>query len=251
MTSSVEVRAQIVETVRRDLIGPLPVDVAPGDADLQRERLSAIDQPSWLYLTGYIAPIQNLGDERLVNDAEIQEEAETEVGDLVEDEGEEIAGGDAADDDQAPEAPVTRRRFAPSSIGLTVLVPASVSTVTVRITWGDYGTEPPLSAMQLTEEGATEPEVEWLRQPRDETVELPVPEGGKGRPVVVPSSAPPGLPGGGLELIAHARPFTIEVPGEAPREVRALSVFLVNRRKSARRRYADVTYAFQARSLSW
>jgi hypothetical protein len=238
-----EVRGQIVDMVRRDLIGPLPEDIEPADADLQRERLR--EQPSWWYLTGYIAPIQDLGDERLLSDAEIQEETETEVGDLVEDEGEEIAGGGAADDDSPPEAPATRRRFAPSSIGLTVLVPATARTVTVRVTWGDYVTEPPLSTMQLTEEGA-EPEVEWLRQPRDEIVDLPVPDAGKGRPMVVPDSAA-GLPGGALELVAHARPFTIALPGEAPREVRALSVFLVNRRKTARRRYADVAYAFQAR----
>jgi hypothetical protein len=245
VTNSVEVRGQIVDMVRRDLIGPLPEDIKPADADLQRERLR--EQPSWWYLTGYIAPIQDLGDERLLSDAEIQEETETEVGDLIEDEDEEIAGGGAADDDTPPEAPTTRRRFAPSSIGLTVLVPATARAVTVRVTWGDYVTEPPLSAMQLTEEGAGEPEVEWLRQPRDEIVDLPVPDAGKGRPMVVPDSAAPGLPGGALELVAHARPFTIALPGEAPREVRALSVFLVNRRKAARRRYADVAYAFQAR----
>jgi hypothetical protein len=245
VTNSVEVRARIVELLRRDLIGPLPAGVAQGDADLQHERLR--EQPSWWYLTGYLAPIEDLGDERLVSDAEIQEEAETEVGDLVEDEAEEVAGSSAADDNQPPEMPVTRRRFAPSSIGLTVLVPAAVRAVTVAITWGDYTTEPPLTTLQLTEEGPTGPEVEWLRQPREATVELAVPEAGKGRPAVLPDSAAPGLPGGALELVAHARPFTLEPPGEAAREVRALSVFLVNRRKAARRRYADVAYAFQAR----
>jgi hypothetical protein len=245
VTSSVEVRARIVELLRRDLIGPLPAGVAQRDADLQHERLR--EQPSWWYLTGYLAPIEDLGDERLVSDAEIQEEAETEVGDLIEDEGEEVVGSSAADDNQPPEMPVTRRRFAPSSIGLTVLVPGTVRAVTVVVTWGDYTTEPPLSTMQLTEEGPTGPEVEWLRQPRAATVELAVPDTGKGRPVVVPDSAAPGLPGGALELVAHARPFTLEPPGEAPREVRALSVFVVNRRKAARRRYADVAYAFQAR----
>jgi hypothetical protein len=96
VTSSVEVRAQIVELLRRDLIGPLPADVAQGDADLQHERLH--EQPSWWYLTGYLAPIEDLTDERLVSDAEIQEEAETEVGHLIEDEGEEVAGSSAADD---------------------------------------------------------------------------------------------------------------------------------------------------------
>ena len=89
-----------------------------------------------------------------MSDAEIQEEAETEIGDLIEDEGEEVAGSSAADDDQPPEMPVTRRRFAPSSIGLTVLVPATVRAVTVVVTWGDYTTEPPLTTLQLTEEGA-------------------------------------------------------------------------------------------------
>jgi hypothetical protein len=62
VTSSVEVRARIVETVRRDLIGPLPEDIEPADADLQRERLR--EQPSWWYLTGYSAPIEDLRDER-------------------------------------------------------------------------------------------------------------------------------------------------------------------------------------------
>ena len=152
--------------------------------------------------------------------------------------------------------PTTIRRPRRRPRGAASLPPRSASPCwcrrrrgpsTVRVTWGDYVTEPPLSTMQLTEEGAAEPEVEWLRQPRDEIVELPVPDAGKGRPVVVPDSAASGLPGGALELVAHARPFTIALPGEAPREVRALSVFLVNRRKAARRRYADVAYAFQAR----
>ena len=83
---STAARARIVEMVRRDLIGPWPVDIAPGDADLQRERLR--EQPSWWYLTGYIAPTEDDRDEQLVSDAEIQEETETDVGDLVDDEQE-------------------------------------------------------------------------------------------------------------------------------------------------------------------
>jgi hypothetical protein len=245
VTSSVEVRAQIVELVRRDVIGPLPEDIEPRDANLQRERLG--EQPSWWYLTGYIAPIEDIRDERLVSDAELQEETETEVGDLIDDDGEETAGRGTTEDDSPPEAPVTRRRFAPSSIGLTVLVPTVVQTVTVRVSWGDCATEPPLTQLQLTDEAALEPDVDWVRQPRDEVVEITVPTAGKGRPVLVPESAAPGLRGGGLELIAYARPFTIEPPGEVPQELRALSVFLVNRRRAARRRYADVSYAFQAR----
>jgi hypothetical protein len=37
---SVEIRSSIVRAFRRDLYGPLPDRVDPGDADLQRERLS-------------------------------------------------------------------------------------------------------------------------------------------------------------------------------------------------------------------
>ncbi len=35
MTTSDKVRARLVEMLRRDLVGPLPPDVAPSDADLQ------------------------------------------------------------------------------------------------------------------------------------------------------------------------------------------------------------------------
>ena len=51
-SSSVEARRQIVEALRRDLVGPLPIDVAPDDADLQAERLG--QTPSSWYLTGFI-----------------------------------------------------------------------------------------------------------------------------------------------------------------------------------------------------
>jgi hypothetical protein len=39
-TTSVDIRARILDAFRRDLIGPLPERVCPSDADLQRERLS-------------------------------------------------------------------------------------------------------------------------------------------------------------------------------------------------------------------
>lgn len=51
---SVDVRLSIVRAFRRDLYGPLPDRVEPGDADLQRERLN--DSPSRWYLTGFLAP---------------------------------------------------------------------------------------------------------------------------------------------------------------------------------------------------
>lgn len=48
--ASTDIRARLVETLRRDLIGP-----GPQDADLARERLK--EKPSGWYVTGYLAPV--------------------------------------------------------------------------------------------------------------------------------------------------------------------------------------------------
>lgn len=240
MTSE-SARAAIVTMFRRDLVGPLPTDVAPGDSDLQTERLA--EAPSSWYLTGFIAPLEESAG-TADDDPDRQEDAETEADEVAAD-GPVAAG--AADDDNPPETPATRRRYLPSSIGLTVLVPDTVEAVDVRLTWGDYVTEPPLPASVLTAEDAEAPRVHWVRRPRERTVRLRVPKSGKGNPILVPDSAAEVRPGGALEVQAHARLFTLKEPGEPQRTARALSVFLVNRRKPARRRYADVAFAFQAR----
>ncbi len=249
MTSAADVRAWILATFRRDLVGPLPVDVAPGDADLQRECLA--EPPSAWYLTGFIAPMEEA--ERLAADDDLDaaEERETLSGTTAtgDDGTDGMEAAVAAPDDAQPEAPATRRRFTPSSIGLTVLVPDEVEAVDVRVTWGDYVTEPPLPAAVLAggPDDGTAPKVQWRRRPRRSPVRLPVPRSGGQRRRPVPDSAAAQRPGGGLELVSHARPFTIDEPGEAPRRVRALSVFLVNARDAAGRGFADVAYAFQAR----
>ncbi len=240
MTTSDKVRARLVEMLRRDLVGPLPPDVAPSDADLQNERLR--EPPSSWYLTGFIAPLDEGFDE--ADNLDAQEEAETDAGDLADGATE---SGPLADDDAAPETPSTSRRYLPASIGLTVLVPDTVDAVAVRITWGDYVTEPPLPTGVLLSDDADAPKVEWLRRPRERSIRVPVPRAGKGDPILVPDSAPEQRPGGALEIQAHARPFTLKPPGEPSQPVRALSLFLVNRRKPVRRRYADVAFAFQPR----
>lgn len=242
MTNSSETaRAAIVEMFRRDLVGPLPADVAPGDADLQTEHLA--EAPSSWYLTGFIAPVEE-STGAADDDPDRQEEAETEAGEVAEDGA---AAVEASDDDSPPETPTTRRRYLPSSIGLTVLVPEAVDDVDVRLTWGDYVTEPPLAASVLTSEEIDGPRVHWVRRPRERIVRVAVPKSGKGAAVLVPDSAAEQRPGGGLEVQAHARPYTLTEPGEPPQTVRALSVFLVNRRKRLPRRYADIAFAFQAR----
>ena len=79
MTTSTEVRARLVEMLRRDLVGPMPPDIAPGDTDLQAERLR--ESPSSWYLTGFIAPLDEGGDD--ADDLDAQEEVETDAGDLT------------------------------------------------------------------------------------------------------------------------------------------------------------------------
>lgn len=135
MTASVDIRSKIVEMFRRDLIGP-----GDQDTDLALERLN--ESPSRWYLTGFLAPAEDplgLDGEGDDDDPSAQEEMEIDV----EETDSEGAGG-AAGDNEEPEAPNTRRRFLPSSIGLTVLLPPDVKEIEAKISWGDYRTEPAL-----------------------------------------------------------------------------------------------------------
>ncbi len=106
----------------------------------------------------------------------------------LEEPAEEGAGG-AAGDDAPPETPSAKRRFLPSSIGLTVLLPPDVTEIEARVCWGDYRTEPPLSedlflpdeSAETGEDGKRKkkdrPFVEWVREPKEQTVRIAVPDG--------------------------------------------------------------------------
>jgi len=64
---------------------------------------------------------------------------------------------------------------------------------------------------------------------------------------VVRESAAPANPGGALELAVSVRPIqTAGIDGRR-RDLLAVSVFLVNRRSEALRRYGDLSFCFQAR----
>ncbi len=104
-TTSLAVRAHLVDTFRRDLVGP-----SPHDTDLARERLN--ENPSRWYLTGFLAPADDPlvldapGAEAAEADPSVQEEMEIEA------DGPETDGaGGAATDAEAPDAPNARRRF--------------------------------------------------------------------------------------------------------------------------------------------
>jgi hypothetical protein len=238
--SPAAIRERLVDTLRRDLIGP-----GPGDADISRELLK--NNPSRWYLTGFLAPaledisdgIENIEDE---GDPHFSDEpADPETG---------IGGGRAADDTPDDE-PSARKTRVPSSCGLTVLVDASVEEVEVSLSWGDYVTVPPLpEEVFVDEKKQFDPSyrnVQWQRVPGQATLRLAVPKDGRGRPMIVPGSAGVQRPGGALYLDAHARPYTLDQPDGSKRNVMALTVMIVNRRNNTRRRFIDVTFAFQVR----
>src|SRR5262245_49101383 len=245
-----DVRSIIVGKFRRDLVGP---DISPADADIACERQS--ENPSRWYLTGFLAPIADALTQEAPSKEEDNPSAQEEMETFTAVQDEPGAGGAAGDDDP-PEAPNSKRRFLPSSVGLTVLLPPDVAEIEARVSWGDYLTEPRLpESMLLPEEEelsdadpkAPKPQkVDWIRAPRERVVPVPVPDGRAEDPVVVPESAAEQRSGGSLVLETHARKFSFATP-EGTEQVTALTVFLVNKRAEVRRRYADVSLVFQAR----
>src|SRR5271168_530875 len=141
--TSAEVREELVNALRIDLVGPTPeglVDAA--------ERLD--QAPSRWYLTGFLVPA-NAGQEQ-VTDAD----ADDDVLETAEPPG-------ATDDDAPRERTAARERRLPSSMGLSVLLPGEAQRLSVRITWGDYRLEAESSGPEI-----------WKRIARDETKDLDV-----------------------------------------------------------------------------
>jgi hypothetical protein len=247
MTTSAAVRSRLVDTLRRDLIGP-----GPQDADLVRERLK--EKPSGWYVTGFLAPVPEPagpsdvpadGSGKQDDEGEAFEEGDPLVGEDIGSDSE--AGPARAADDGEDDAPPTVRIRAPSSLGLTVLLDAEVREVQVNLTWGDYVTVPPLSEEELLDDGAGAPEVVWDRVPGVANLRVPVPADGKRKTITVPASGGAQRPLGALQLEVHARPYDVMDSDGTMCRLRVLTVMVVNRRDSVRRRYQDVTYAFQVR----
>lgn len=259
--SPVEVRERLVDLLRRDLVGPHP-DI---DQDLEREILSGTSPSTW-YLTGYLGPRQKTGAEKrqatvLGEDAAGEEAAELQIDILRGSESMEQGAtgrGNAEDENSAERPPM--RSFEPSSLGLTVLLPRDAASLDVRVTWGDYVTEPPLEtaiflpeARKAAEAAGEKPKeppkksLNWRRIPRGETLTIAISPGDKPREYLIPDSASPMAPGGGLQLVVTARPTQTAGIDGVHRDLLSVSVFLVNARTEALRRFGDVAFCFQAR----
>jgi len=203
---SVEVRSRLVDALRLDLIGPSDTLGDPKEVLLQ--------SPSRWYLSGFLVP---LGADLT------QRTAEDSADDL--DQAGESGGG--LDDDEQPERPAARQRYMPSSIGVSLLVPASAQHIAVKASWGDYRLR-------------SETPEEWERTPREESLSLDLSKAGEQpREMDLPATK-------GLKIAYLSRPVGIlAAEANVPAGARTVSVFLVNRRAPQPDAKKDEAFAFQ------
>lgn len=228
--TATEVRSALVDTLKIDLIGP---DNAHPFARELLER-----SPIVWYLTGFLAPSGAKAEARCDTSPEADEELD--------------AGGDrtGGDDETQPDKGPKRRGLFPVSMGLSVLVPKGVSTLSAHVAWGDYASkseddEESAGDGEAGEEGASDSNSAkrrkgpppWRREPRDEDVDLSI-------PTVVTGPTTTAIPGSrGLVLVVTVRDLG---PGVArmPAGTRAVSVFVVNQRAAPEKQSVE-SFAFQ------
>ena len=214
-TTSLQVRAALAHALRLDLIGPGP------DGEHADEALPGWERPSVWYLTGFLVPTGTPAAEKADDDEDDDFDGEVP----------ERAG---LAEESTQHGKRAKRRFFPSSMGLSFLVRPDAATIRVTATWGDYrrGEHVDSSGKRLDA---------WLRTPRAETVDIPLGGGADPTRHKVPGS-------GGLLLHAVERTIPTErLGGRIEPGTRAVSVFLVNERPPVEdRRDADEAYAFQA-----
>lgn len=235
--SAPRVRHELIRALRLDLVGPEPARFSE-DSQYAAERLPM--RPSRWYLTGFLVPRETPEEEKS------DEGSQEEIDGFADDKG-------SADEDTATEKSAARRVFLPSSIGLSVLVPAGSDTIKAVVRWGDYSPEarPPgedaktgdRSEGQASADGQNREEVRadevWRRTGYEQGVVLPLPKP-KAKPtrVQVPDS-------NGLWLYAYARPADF-VGSRLIVGTQSVAVFLVNERTPGDKESPDTGYVFQA-----
>jgi hypothetical protein len=116
MANSEAIRSELVEALQLDLVGP------SNDHAFARELLP--DAPSRRYLTGFLVP----------SDAPVEQRTDETADDEIDSAGD----GDAIDDDAPPDRGAARKKFLPSSMGLSLLIDPEVPELEVTVCWGDY-----------------------------------------------------------------------------------------------------------------
>jgi len=215
---SLEVRERLVEALELDLVGPWHTH------EFADELLPGWVRPSNWYLTGFLIP----ADAPLEQSAD--DDADDELGEVPESEGEE------GDEEQG----AAKKGFFPASLGLSTLVAAQASSLSVTVRWGDYAPSEHRSEQREREGEADKPLPVWRRTPRERDVTVPLGDGSASTAVLsVPDS-------GGLELQLVERDIPAAGPaGGIPAGTRSVSLFLVNRRPAEKDR-PDRAFVFQA-----
>ena len=235
--TSENIRSEIVQALRLDLIGP------DNDHAFAHELLP--EPPSRWYLTGYLVP----------RSAPERQRCDPTSADEIDAAGEGGGGDDAANPDKG----AARKSFLPSSMGLTVLVAPGVETLDAAVRWGDYLFEGAPEEEPIEDEGdidipdVAEPRenygavavrkqtIGFRRTPREERLGICLPKPGESLATFdVPNS-------NGLRVVVNARTVssTAQFAGLLPAGTRSVSVFLVNNR-DPNQRQGYSAFAFQA-----
>jgi hypothetical protein len=212
VSSSLEVRARLVDALRLGLVGPF---AGHAFAD---ERLPGRERPSNWYLTGFLIPSGT-------SPAKSADDDEDDDFELVSE-----SAGPAEESNEERKA--AKKGFFPSSLGLSFLLPRESRTLTVTVRWGDYA-----PAEVDGEDGR--PVAVWERTAREVAVPLALLGSGEG-------ALHPVLGSDGLHLHVAEREIAAgELAEHIPAGTRSVSVFLVNHRAPDPDQ-PDRAYAFQA-----
>ncbi len=181
-----DVRDRLIHALRVDLVGPALAD-------------EILDEtPTRWYLTGFLAPLNASVDQR--SDPTANDEP-----DLLE-----PASAAAEDNGEPPRASARSSPF-PASLGLSVLVSADTSTLSVQLNWGDY------RWVRLQPDSLQPEEVRLKPDPQPEEVRLkPDPQ-----PEEVRLKPDPPLEPEQWQRSPHHAAFTLNLPamGNHPRQV--------------------------------
>ena len=217
MSTSAQIRSQLIQALSLDLVGPTPDILAQLELEGRTEEATELREelldrpPNRWYQSGFLIP------------------SETSLGDRADDAADdEFAGLDgqnlsakrksnaSGDDTGASEAGPARRVFFTCSVGLSLLIPAATG-LEVTVHWASYKPTAPPADSKADEA--------WLREPHSEQLSIPAewlaPSGRSAQAKEVPGSE-------GLWLHWHLRPAPAD-PGY-PIGAVAVSLFLTNER---------------------
>jgi hypothetical protein len=221
--TAAQVRRHIVNALRADLVGPFAPAPASAGAGAAEEVWDLA--PSKRYLCGFLVPREQ---------ARVQDEQDEDPT-----EAEQLEAGDDPGEESQNDPQARRQPMLPSSIGLSVLLPAGQGdAVAVRVCYADYVAEP--QAPELDADGKKKrgrPPMHWRRVARP-PVELAV--------SLDAVTLARGMPVGdsGMRIFGQLDD-TGQVDGLPP-GTRALSLFVVNDRPPvADKARRDEGYVFQ------